>query len=90
MFRHYQDPLYKAWRKQVYKRDDHTCQWPGCSIKKKLNAHHIKRWADFPALRFIVDNGITLCYYHHKMIKDMETLYESAFYQIVHNKKNKP
>lgn len=89
MFRHYQDPLYKAWRKNVYKRDNYTCQWPGCTLKKKLNAHHIKTWAEYPALRFVIDNGITLCYYHHKMIKNMEALYEGIFYKIIQDKKNK-
>lgn len=87
MFRFYQDPLYKKWRKSVYERDKYQCQWPGCSIKKRLNAHHIKTWADFPALRFVVDNGITLCYLHHKMIKNMESAYESVFFRIVNSKK---
>jgi len=88
MFRNYQDPLYKEWRQKVYKRDNHQCQWPGCNQRKKLNAHHIKTWANFPALRFTVDNGITLCYQHHKMIKNLENLYESVFLKIVQDKKS--
>ena len=68
MLRNFNDPEYKKWRSLVYKRDNFKCQWLGCSIKKKLNAHHIKTWAEYPGLRFYVDNGITLCYYHHKMI----------------------
>lgn len=87
MFRFYKDPLYIKWRKSVYERDKYKCQWPGCSTKKRLNAHHIKTWAEYPALRFVVDNGITLCYLHHKMIKNMESLYESVFFNIVKNKK---
>ena len=86
MLRNFDDPLYKRWRKEVYKRDQHTCQWPGCTSKKGLNAHHIKTWADYPALRFVVDNGITLCKMHHKLIKGMEEIYESAFYKIVAQK----
>jgi hypothetical protein len=84
--RHYNDPLYKDWRKKVYKRDHYHCQWPGCDKNKKLNAHHIKTWSDYPSLRFVVDNGITLCKDHHKMIKGMEELYEYVFYKIVANK----
>ena len=85
--RNFHDPQYKKWRQEVYKRDHFQCQWPGCSSRKKLNAHHIKTWVDYPGLRFIVQNGITLCYLHHKMIKGMEALYETSFLRILANKK---
>lgn len=88
MLRNFDDPNYKQWRKSVYKRDHHQCQWPGCSLKRKLNAHHIRTWANYPALRFDVNNGITLCSYHHKMIKGLESIYESAFLKILLDKKN--
>lgn len=88
MTRWFKDPSYIKWRKEVYKRDNFTCQWPGCSQKRKLNAHHIRKWADFPGLRFLVDNGITLCFMHHKMIKNMEEIYESVFNRIVASKKD--
>ena len=53
------------WRNAVYKRDDYTCQ--DCQIKgKRLNAHHIKGFKDYPELRFDLDNGITLCVDCHK------------------------
>ena len=84
-FRNYKDPLYKQWRENVYARDKHICQWPGCTKKTGLNAHHIKTWAEYPGLRFLVDNGITLCKLHHKQIKGMEDIYESVFYKIVAN-----
>jgi len=89
MQRNFDDPLYKGWRNKVYARDHHTCQWPGCDKKKRLNAHHIKRWAEYPSLRFVVENGITLCYQHHKMISGMEEIYESVFFKILADKKNK-
>lgn len=51
---------YKKWRKDVFVRDDYTCK--KCGLKGgRLNAHHIKEWAEFPELRFDIDNGITLC-----------------------------
>lgn len=87
MFRNYKDPQYVKWRKEVYKRDKHCCQWPGCSNRKRLNAHHIKTWSEYPSLRFVVDNGITLCRSHHDMIKNMESIYESVFFKILANKK---
>jgi predicted restriction endonuclease len=86
MLRNFQDPEYKKWRSSVYKRDQYKCQWPNCNSKKKLNAHHIKTWSSFPGLRFCVDNGITLCYLHHKMIKNLEHIYEAVFLKIVQAK----
>ena len=78
---------YKQWRKGVYTRDNKTCQWPNCNSKKKINAHHIKTWANHPGLRYDVNNGITLCYEHHKMIMGIETYYEAVFLKIVADKK---
>lgn len=86
--RNFDDPEYKKWRTGVYKRDKHQCQWPGCVMRKKLNAHHIKTWANFPGLRFDINNGITLCYYHHKLIKGLEHIYEAVFFKILADKKN--
>lgn len=88
MFRNFNDPQYKQWRQQVYKRDNFTCQWPGCSSKEKINAHHIKTWANYPSLRYLVDNGITLCKNHHKIIRGLEEIYEAVFQKILVNKKN--
>lgn len=51
---------HKEWAKSVYEYDRWTCQY--CGYKgKKIIAHHIKSWADFPDLRFETSNGITLC-----------------------------
>jgi predicted restriction endonuclease len=85
MKRNFKDPLYKQWRLSVYTRDKFKCQYPGCSINKKLNAHHIKTWADFPGLRYNINNGITLCKTHHDMIKGMEESYSEAFLRIAYN-----
>lgn len=55
---------YRAWRFDVLDRDNHTCQHCGYTggIKgRPLHAHHIKEWATHPALRLVVDNGLTLC-----------------------------
>lgn len=85
--RNYQDKQYKEWRKTVYERDNYTCQWPGCTYSGGyINAHHIKKWSDYPGLRFNIWNGITLCKNHHKMIKDMETDYEAFFLKVIAQK----
>lgn len=86
MARNFQDPEYKKWRQSVYKRDSFKCQWPGCNASKKgLNAHHIKTWADFPGLRYDINNGLTLCKLHHKMISGMEDAYAETFLRIAYN-----
>ena len=81
--RNFQEPLYKKWRQEVYSRDNYRCQWPGCESKLKLNAHHIKKWSEYPGLRYLTANGITLCKKHHDMIKNMESDYELFFMKLV-------
>jgi hypothetical protein len=58
-------PEYIQWRKAVYKRDNFTCKRCG-AYGVKLEAHHIKRFATHPELRFEVSNGITLCKSCHR------------------------
>lgn len=66
---------YLKWRCQVLKRDKRKCKWPHCTCRKRLQVHHIVRWADNFSLRYNVGNGITLCQTHHKFITKNETIY---------------
>jgi 5-methylcytosine-specific restriction endonuclease McrA len=52
---------FSNWRTAVFKRDDFTCQNCGIRGSVTLEPHHIKSFADFPKLRFDIDNGITYC-----------------------------
>lgn len=56
---------YRLWRTAVFERDNYTCVWCGLrsakGVKAILNADHIKSFADYPELRFAIDNGRTLC-----------------------------
>lgn len=51
---------YKSWRTAVFKRDNYTCQV--CEqYGGVLHADHIERWSENEELRYVVDNGRTLC-----------------------------
>lgn len=83
--RDYNDPLYKRFRNQVKNRDRRECKWPGCGCKKKLQVHHILPWAQFPTMRFLVSNGITLCKKHHNIVKGKELDFAQLFLKIIQN-----
>jgi hypothetical protein len=57
---------YKRWRFDVFFRDKFICQHCGDNKGGNLNAHHIKSFAEYPELRFEINNGITLCEECHK------------------------
>ena len=53
-----------AWARAVISRDQATCR--KCGAKNlELHAHHIKPYATHPELRWVLDNGLTLCYRCH-------------------------
>lgn len=87
--RNFDDPVYKDWRNRVFKRDRYQCQMPQCGRKKKINAHHIRRWADSANLRFNTLNGITLCWSCHKKVTGDELRYEGLFIQIAYENEAK-
>ena len=51
---------YKEWVRNVFQRDNYTCQ---CCGKRggNLNAHHLYNFAEYEDLRYDVENGITFC-----------------------------
>jgi len=56
---------YRYWRKEIFFRDNFTCQKYGIR-GGELVAHHINNFSDFPELRFVMENGITLSKKAHK------------------------
>ncbi len=81
--RDYLSPHYTKWRKDIKERDNHMCQWPGCLSRKRLQVHHIKTWAYYPALRYTTANGINLCRKCHDSIKGKEADYEGFFLKVL-------
>lgn len=56
---------YRLWREAVFSRDNWTCVW--CGLRGVyIEADHIKPFANYPELRFAIDNGRTLCLPCHK------------------------
>jgi hypothetical protein len=56
---------YIRWAQEVKRRDSYACVI--CNRKgTALNSHHLNAWADFPAERYDVTNGVTLCVFHHE------------------------
>ncbi len=84
--RNYKDEKYSKWRLAVKKRDGFKCKWPGCE-KKKVYCHHIRMWAKYPTLRYIVSNGICLCYQHHKLVTGKEESYAAFLISLIRKKK---
>ncbi len=56
------------WSLAVKRRDRYTCQ--RCGLKsKEMDAHHIWPFAEYPAKRYDLDNGVTLCRPCHRRNK---------------------
>lgn len=60
-----QSSEYKQWRKNVFERDNFTCQMCG-DRGVKIHADHILPFAQFVEARFELSNGRTLCVPCHK------------------------
>jgi hypothetical protein len=75
-------PEYIAWRKTVFARDNYRCRIPNCNNHEHyVEPHHIKRWNDYPDLRYDPNNGITLCKKHHYQTRKREHLFELFFFR---------
>lgn len=81
--RNLHDPLAKQWRKQVKDRDNWSCRIADNNCNGKLEVHHILRWSKFPELRYEVNNGITLCHFHHPRKINDEMKFISTFQELV-------
>lgn len=58
--------IYKEWRLSVFERDNFICQH--CKARGgKIEAHHMKTWKNYPKLRYVISNGLTLCVNCHKI-----------------------
>ena len=66
------DYAYKIWVKEVRIRDNWKCRLASSDCKGRLETHHIFDWKNYPELRYIINNGITLCALHHPRGREEE------------------
>ncbi len=74
---------YKKWAFEVKTRDFWQCKIQNQDCHGRLEAHHILPWRDYPELRYQVNNGITLCQYHHPRAHDEEKRLTPYFQELV-------
>lgn len=58
------------WRNKILFRDGNKCRISNEDCKGRLEAHHILSWGENPKLRYDINNGITLCHFHHPRKKE--------------------
>ena len=79
---------YNNWRKEIYKRDNYTCQM--CNKNKCLiHAHHIIPKRLNKNLILNINNGITLCKDCHEKTFGKEESFINELQIIINNKENK-
>lgn len=66
---------YKAFVKAVKRRDGNRCRFPGCTSRTKIEVHHIVPLSQRPDLAESVENGLSLCASHHKLVNGKELEY---------------
>ena len=81
--RNIHDPEYKQWRKNVCNRDGWKCKILNQDCKGQLEVHHILGWKSHPELRYEVNNGITLCHFHHPRKRKDEMRLSPYFQKLV-------
>ena len=70
--RKWKNYAYMDWRKDIKNRDNWKCRLLSANCIGQLEAHHIFNWIDYPELRYVLTNGITLCAFHHPRGREEE------------------
>ena len=64
----YETKMLNRWAERVKDRDGHRCRMASPECEGQLHAHHMIPRSAEPSKQFDVENGITLCEFHHKKI----------------------
>jgi hypothetical protein len=76
-------PAYKYWRKTVCDRDGWKCKIDNKDCSGRLEVHHILGYTEHPELRYDINNGITLCHFHHPRVRKEEKRLIPYFMELV-------
>ncbi len=79
------DSAYKEWMLGVKNRDNWKCKLSNTDCNGRLEAHHILNWIDYPEERYKIENGITLCKFHHPVGREKENSMIPLFKNIINN-----
>ena len=77
------DAEYQQWVRRVKKRDMGICRLQSKNCMGYKVVHHILSWREYPEERYNINNGITLCQYHHPLKKDEERRLIPTFKELV-------
>jgi len=77
------DTQYKQWAIAVKNRDNWKCKILNKDCKGRLESHHILNWVDHLELRYGINNGITLCHFHHPKVRKEEKRLSPYFMELV-------
>lgn len=81
------DSRYREWMLSVKKRDGFKCKINNNDCAGGLESHHILRWSEYPELRYDINNGITLCHFHHPRKKVDEQRLSLLFKDLIKTSK---
>ena len=74
---------HKHWSKSVKNRDGWRCKISNGDCSGQVVAHHILPWRDYKELRYEVNNGITLCHFHHPRKRNDEIKLSPYFQELI-------
>ena len=74
---------YSNWRHQIKIRDNFKCRMDNTDCSGRLEVHHILGYTEHPELRYIINNGITLCHFHHPRTRSEEANLSPYFKELV-------
>ncbi len=80
--------LHREWSRSVKNRDKWKCLLSNIDCNGKIEAHHILGWTAFPELRYELNNGITLCHFHHPRKRAEEARLSPFFQELIKNNAN--
>jgi hypothetical protein len=72
-----------CWVEDCKIRDHYKCKIGNKDCKGQLEVHHILSWKGYPELRHDINNGITLCHFHHPKRRADETRLSPYFQKLL-------